>query len=174
MPLGINDLDRVIEEMTSRICIENQQGTLEEFLAKVGMQHLLTSGDSYGIENDPFGRIIILGEPSVKEDILRGVAKDMGFSKARFTFLDYKETKGQDCRDWQYNPSISAIMCGPVPHKTTGMGDSSSLLEALRSQPGYAPVEELRDVAGDLKITKTAFRDGLVKLIGREVAKQDC
>ena len=54
MPLGINDLDRVIEEMTSRICIENQQGTLEEFRAKVGLQHLLTSGDSSGIENDPW------------------------------------------------------------------------------------------------------------------------
>ena len=88
MPLGINELDRVIEEVTSRICIENQQGTLEEFLAKIGMQHLLTSGDSYGIENDPLGRIIVIGEPSVKEDKLRGVAKEMGFSKDRFIFLD--------------------------------------------------------------------------------------
>ena len=96
MPLGINELDRVIEEVTSRICIENQQGTLEEFLAKIGMQHLLTSGDSYGIENDPLGRIIVIGEPSVKEDRLRGVAKEMGFSKDRFVFLDYKETKSQD------------------------------------------------------------------------------
>lgn len=174
MPLGINELDRVIDEMTSRICIENQQGTLGEFLAKVGMQHLLTSGDSYGIENDPLGRIVVIGESSVKEEILRGVAKEMGFSKARFAFLDYKETKGQDCRDWQYNTSIAAIMCGPVPHKTTGMGDSSSLLEALRRQSGYPPVEELRDMSGDLKITKASFRDGLVKLIGREVVVQDC
>lgn len=174
MPLGINELDKVIEEMTSRICIENQQGTLGEFLAKVGMQHLLTSGDSYGIENDPSGRIIVLGEPCVKKDILRGVAKDIGFSKNRFVFLDYKETKEQNCRDWQYNTSIAAILCGPVPHKTTGMGDSSSLLEALRSQPGYPPVEELRVMAGDLKITKTAFRNGLVRLIGRQVITQDC
>ena len=174
MPLGINELDRVIEAMTSRICIENQQGTLEEFLAKVGMQHLLTSGDPYGIENDSLGCIIVIGESSVKEDILRGVGKDMGISKSRFAFLDYKETKGQDCRDWQYNPSIAAIMCGPVPHKTTGMGDSSSLMEALRSQPGYPPIEELRDMAGDLKITKASFRDGLAKLIGREVITQDC
>lgn len=174
MPLGINELDKVIEEMTSRICIENQQGTLGEFLTKVGMQHLLTSGDSYGIENDSHGQIVVIGESSVREDILRGVAKDLGFSKDRFVFLDYKETKSQDCRDWQYNTSIAAIMCGPVPHKTTGMGDSSSLLEALRSQPGYPPVEELRDMTGDLKITKTAFRDGLVRLIGRQVITQDC
>lgn len=50
-----------------------------------------------------------------------------------------------------------------MPHKIKGMGNYSSGLEMLRSEPGYPPVFEC--IAGDkLKITTTSLWHALREL----------
>lgn len=70
----------------------------------------------------------------------------------------------------RYSNRISGIIAGSMPHKIKGMGDYSSGLEMLRSEPGYPPVFECR--AGDkLKITTTSLWRALLELDKELAAK---
>jgi hypothetical protein len=60
-------------------------------------------------------------------------------------------------------------MCGAVPHSAAGMGDSASLYNTLRTEPGYPPVEPLQESTGKLRVTVNSFRKGLLNLINKEI-----
>lgn len=47
-----------------------------------------------------------------------------------------------------------------MPHKVSGLGEYSSLIEKMK-QPGYPFMEEARTDSGELKHTKSTFRKAL-------------
>jgi len=173
--LPIEDLEGIVGQVQNRIYLANQCDELETLLQGWGLGDLLSATDSYEAENDPSGKIYVLGDTRVEVNVLRGVAADMGIAKARLVFLGFEKTQVTDCRKWQYNPDIAAIICGPLPHKCTGMGDYSGLIEALKNEPGYPPVFEVQQNAqgGELKITKNGFREVLVTALENGVVTTD-
>lgn len=47
----------------------------------------------------------------------------------------------------------------------TGLGDHTSCIQRFRTEEGFPPFVEIRTAAGELKITKTAFREALNQLL---------
>lgn len=59
----------------------------------------------------------------------------------------------------QYNPNYRLVIVGPMPHSTTGKGESRSTISELENGNGYPKV--IRLGSNELKITKTNFKQAL-------------
>ncbi len=165
MALEYTELLPILDEVQSKILFANQEGTLPELLSKRGLSHLLSPTDDYGVQNNPRGELIVIGDSLTDLNILRTIASQKGISKNRLKFVGYDEVKSVDCSKWKYSYSVAAILCGPLPHKAKGMGDSSSLIQSLKDAPGPTPVRDLRESSGELKISKTSFSKMLDELL---------
>ncbi len=171
--LGIEELleleeamrDELSDRLTEILTRLNRSDQLEEFLALLGMEHLLTPDPGYQVYKT--GKIIVIGESKVNANDLLSVAKQMGLDKSRFEFyLEYEDAKKFEFRKMQWQPSYSAIMVGPMPHSGKAKGDFSSIISAIESTEGYPPVYRMGQ--DTLKITKSGFRDILEDLIRRK------
>lgn len=172
MPLDVEELEHVLDEVRQLICVANRDGTLEDVLNKLGLQYLVKGDDCYRTEETSLVRIIVLGESSVEIRHLQGIAKACGVSKERIVFYDYDEAQRYDLGNWKYNSSIAAILCGPLPHKGTGMGDASSIIVALEGEAGYPPTFRM-GISQGLKLTKTSFSNTLNDLISKKIILPD-
>ena len=104
-------------------------------------------------------KILVIGQPVVSTDKLLGIVKVYGYEKGDFIFWDdYDKIKSYAER--MAGGSFTGIIAGPMPHKVSGLGDYSSLIEKMK-QPGYPYMEEARSESGELKITKNSFRKAL-------------
>ena len=104
-------------------------------------------------------KILVIGQPVVSTDKLLGIVKAYGYEKGDFVFWnDYDKIKSYAER--MAGGSFSGIIAGPMPHKVSGLGDYSSLIEKMK-QPGYPYMKETRSESGELKITKNSFRKAL-------------
>lgn len=165
MSLEYEALEPILDEVRSKIFLANQDGTLPDLLAALGLSHLLSPTDDYGVQNNPRGDLVILGGLAAGPEQLRMVAGKKGISKNRLLFKGYDEVKSVDCTKWKTSYSVAVILCGPLPHKGKGMGDSSSLIQSLKDDPGPTPVRDIRESTGELKISKTSFNKTLDELL---------
>lgn len=172
MPLDVEELERVFDAVRQRLCVANQDGTLGMLLKHMGLEHVLNGDDIYRTDEARRGDIIVLGDPRVEVRHLQGVAKDIGIAKERIRFLDFDEAQKCDISIWQYSQTIAAILCGPLPHKGTGMGDVSSMVVALETGEGFPPVKRLQCSTG-LKLTKSSFRTALCELLADGIILPD-
>ena len=141
----------------------NRFGQLENLLDLLGMRHLLQKESGYEVYKS--GKIIVIGQSEVKQDVLLAVAKKQGIDKSRIElYLDYEDAKTFNFKKMQWQPSYSLVIVGPMPHSALGKGDYSSVIAAMEQEDGYPPVIRLGN--GTLKITKSGFRDKLKELIG--------
>jgi len=75
----------------------------------------------------------------------------------------------------KFSRRYSGILIGPIAHKIVGLGDYNGLIQKLRQEEGYPIFEELKEKEGELKITKTSFKNSLQKILdrlGRQIANQ--
>ena len=162
--LGIEELEELMGEITTLICNANRAGNLDSLLESMGLANLLKA-DKPEFESYKDGKIVVIGQTEVKKDVLKSIAKSIGIDKNRLEFcLDYQETKSYNYRKLQYSPDYRVVLFGPVPHKTEGTGESSSIIVELEKNEAYPRVERLM-AGGKLKITKTSFRQALEELI---------
>lgn len=117
------------------------------------------------------GEIKVLGAVNVMA--LKQTAANMGFDIKRFDFIPYDRVKNYDWSKLKNSASVAAIMCGPVPHSGAGMGDSSSLYNTIRKEPGYPPVEPLQESTGKLCVTISSFRTGLRNLMEKKIVARN-
>lgn len=110
-------------------------------------------------------RIIVVGESRAAEVHLLGICKAMGLEKDQVDFrLSYKAFDSLDIGTLQYNDSVAGILIGPVPHKVPGQDDP---VQALMRGEGYPPTIRVESSSGELKITKSSFREALETLLTR-------
>ena len=178
MVVSPEKLKEILGYVEERLAQANDDGTLHEALVPLGLQGLIDPDDDFDLgECDAaFGDILVLGRCEVPRHVLQAIAENLGYDKRRFNFVDYDELQRYDCSTLRNSMRYAAVMCGPVPHKAKGMGDTSSILEELRHpERGYPPLAELRESAGqgDLRISKTSFRDGLADLEARRAIRRN-
>ena len=115
----------------------------------------------------PNRKILVIGGSEVKENVLRGIAKnDFLFEKRDLDYiLDYDKIKSQTDRIKPYSSAYSGIIVGPCPHKTGGIGDYTSFVSKLANEEGYPFTIEARDAGGSLKISKESFRKALERMV---------
>lgn len=164
MPLGYDELRPILDEVQSKVFLANQDGTLPELMSSLGLSHLLSPTDDYGVQNNPRGEIIVLGALHAPIKELQMVANKKGISKNRLRFVEYEEVKTVDCTKWKYSYSVAAMLYGELPHKGKGMGDSSSLRQSLKDNPGPTPFRPVGPEE-DPVITKTSFNKALDELL---------
>ena len=162
-------LEEILAHVYERVSQANEDGTLHQVLGLLGLQGLVDIEDDFdvGACDAGYGDILVLGNSSVKKEVLQAIALDMGYDRARFHFVAYDEVTNFDFSNIRNSSSYAAVMCGPVPHKAGEMGDTSSILEELRhAENGFPPLAEMRESggAGELKISKTTFRAALADL----------
>ena len=159
------EFEELIDEVTHRFSMANIDGTLMTLLEKLGWETLLLPDAEplYTFEN---GKILVIGEQTVSEDKLQLTAKKLGLNIDRFEFvLDYYKAQNYDYEKLVNNSNYRVVLVGAVPHKTTGTGQSRSLLSELQSHPDkYPRTIALREDNGTLKITKTSFKRALQQL----------
>jgi len=89
----------------------------------------------------------------------------MGLEKNQVEIhLSYKAFDSLDISTLQYNDSVAGVLIGPVPHKVPGQDDP---VEALLRGEGYPPTIRVETSSGELKITKSSFREALETLLVR-------
>ena len=155
--------DKLLQILT----ITNGNGKLDELLELLGLSDLLGTDNQYTTYKT--GKIVVIGESQIKENVLESIGKNFGFDKNRFEFwLDYDALKTPKYRDklknMQYSPKYAVILFGPVPHSGHGKGNSRSIITEIEHTPGYPTVRKLES-NGQLKITKSNFKETLQTLI---------
>lgn len=161
--LDIDEIEELLDEIRIRVLQANRAGTLEPLLANWGMSELLKPTDTFESFKD--GKIVVIGGSDVREEVLAGIAVDMGIDKKRLEFcLNYEKAQKYDYRKLQYAPQYRVVLFGAVPHSSTGKGDSSSVISELKKKEGYPRVELLCSNES-LKITKSNFREKIQQLI---------
>lgn len=160
--LDTERLEEIIDAVTEKIYLANRTGELDQLLNDWGFGDLIqnecSSNDYYDTHKD--GKIVVLGSSQVKEHDLLGIIKSLGLDKDRFEFcLDYKAIETFQFSKMQYNPNYRLVIVGPMPHSTTGKGESRSTISELENGNGYPKV--IRLGSNELKITKTNFKQAL-------------
>lgn len=108
-------------------------------------------------------RILVVGQSQVSESHLLGICKTMGLKKNQVDFrLAYDAFDSLDIKSLQYNNTVAGILVGPLPHKVRGQDNP---IEALIDGDGYPPTVRVESRAGELKITKSSFKEGLENLL---------
>lgn len=155
------------DKLTQILSRTNRTGKLDELLELLGLSYLLGNDNQF----KPYktGKIVVIGESQIKENVLESIGKKYGFDKNRFEFwLDYDALKTPKYRDklknMQYSPKYAVILFGPVPHSAHEKGVSRSIITEIEHKPGYPTVRKMES-NGQLKITKSNFREMLQKLI---------
>lgn len=160
--LELNLRSELETKLTGIVSSLNRSGRLEEFLEMIGLRELLSPSKQFMAYKT--GKIVVLGESEVKQDILEIVGKKLGIDKRRFDFyLGYEEAAKFDSRIIQWNPNYSLILVGPLPHSGVSKGDYSSIIAAMENEDGYPPLVRLG--ANSLKITKSSFQAALIEAI---------
>lgn len=162
--LDITELEELLEEIQKRVIEANRRGTLDSLLEDLGMSDLIKPS-APRFESYKDGKIVVIGQTEVKEEVLKAIAGKAGIDKNRLECcLDYEEAKSYNYRKLQYRPIYRVVFFGPVPHKTEGTADSSSVIAEMENSEGYPKV--IRLMAGDqMKITKSNFRQAIEQLL---------
>lgn len=154
-----HDLQDVFEDggLTEILCNLNRKDKIKEFLELINCENLL-GGEHYSSYRNKYGKILVLGEADVKENVLYGIAKSLNIDPERLELkLGYDFAKRFNISNLQYSDKYSVILVGPMPHKTVSSNGFSSAIAAMEQGEGYPTVIRLGQNS-ELKITKSGFR----------------
>ena len=172
-------LEEIIDAVTAKISVANRMGELESLLESWGLQELIdpvpeTSASFYDTRKD--GKIVVIGESQVKERDLLGIVKNLKLDKDRFEFcLDYDAIEIYNFKKLQWDINYRLVIVGPMPHSTTGKGNSrSTISEMEKPDNGYPKV--IRLGSNRLKfqnpISKNCWRSSWRKTIFKGIRKR--
>lgn len=150
---------KVVEEVTLANRISQEE--LNKVLDKYGLG---TKKQSYQYCNVRASKIIVFGRTEIKQNILDAIAKDLGIQPERIDYISYDDTTNYDIGNLEYSNKYSDILVGPVPHKAKNMGDYSSMIESIESNVEcFPPLIRVTDETGTLRISKTSFKNALLR-----------
>ena len=162
MSLEYNELEPIIEKICEKIrteiCNANRLDMLDMVLEKYGEESILL----------PYGRqrkgdkVLVLGDLSIKKEDIANLLRRFKLDEKSFEFIDYDEITNFNFSKLIGNCRYADIFVGPVPHKASGIGNHSSVINYLKSTNEIpAKISVLKDNNDDLKITKKTFRKAL-------------
>lgn len=154
-------LDEVYQKLIREITEAYYNGNIGKVLKKYELEDKKEKETMYFAQGD---RILVIGQTSISKDILNGVAKTLGFQKNQLDYeLDYEKLTNYNFGNLRYTSQYTDILVGPVPHKTKGIENYKSFLSLVESNPDEFPKITRLETNNELKITKTTFKNGLMK-----------
>ena len=151
--LDIEELQEVIDKFTQMVTLANRTGNISEILEKFNIDC-----EQYAYCEYRIAKILVIGYSEVNIVDLKRVIRKYHLNEDQFEFvIDEESIKGYPMNSLKNNYKYSDIFIGPIPHKTTGMGDCSSIIAEIKHhQDEYPKLTELRD-ANVLNISKSSF-----------------
>ncbi len=157
----ITDLrTKIIRKINAEIALAIKNDTVDELLEK------------YGVELDEViyqsgvtrrSKILVLGQLSGKIRDYQMAAKKLGVKEDNLEFIDYTGAKHLNAERLRYSSEYSDIICGPIPHKVEGMGDTSSFIAEMEKNPSEYP-KLIKAIANDsLKFSVSGFKEYILK-----------
>ena len=153
-------LEKIRQKLTKEVTDAYYNGNLNELLKKYGLEDEV----EHFYYDTNHSKIIVIGDSRIDKNEMEIVAKKNGIDPCRIEFvLEYDKFSNYNFEKFKHNMSYSDILLGPIPHKVKGLDKSSSFLAMVRKNPDVFPkVIDIRN-SNELKITKTAFLNGLLK-----------
>lgn len=154
---------RIFAKITKELEMANKNNEMDLVFEKYGI--ILEDEERLPINTRTY-RILVIGELAGNKKDYQLSAKKIGINPENIEFLDYEEAKKLDARKLEFSNEYSDIIYGPTPHKTTGMGDTSSLLALIESKPLNYPRlirSKSNSLEGRLKISVSGFREYLTR-----------
>ena len=90
-------------------------------------------------------------------------AKKLGVREDNLEFVDYDGAKHLSAERLRYSCEYSDIICGPIPHKVEGMGDTSSLIAEMEKNPSEYPKLIKASANESLKFSISGFKENILK-----------
>ena len=148
----------------------NREDRLPELLADLGMEDLAEANGCLR-KTERAGKILVMGDSTVKVDKLRSLARKKGFDLDRFEFqLDYDRLKHYDFGKLRGAMGYAAVLAGPMAHKTLGTERASSYIAQAEQHPDEYPILIKMGTANELKITNNSFKKALDRLLELDMA----
>lgn len=162
----------LIQNAEEILCDMNRQGTIDSFLKITGLDYLLEKEEGNAYIPDKSGKIVMIGDSKISNQVIWGIFKGMGISPDRVILhTDYHKVQKLNYHDMQYNDNYALILFGPVGHSARDKGEYNSIISALEQEDGYPPV--LRLGTTKLKILKTGLKHALKTAITEGYIEQD-
>lgn len=165
MEYSISELTKIKELILNKIereiDVAYRSNEIQSLLKKYDI-HLNKDEEEPVLVDTKSMKILVLGRLIANKDELYKTAKSNGIDKEHIEFIDTYENKGFNVGRLKDSYKYSDIICGPNPHKQVGMEDYNSFLSAVEKNPNRYPKVIKAIVNGELKITKTRFRDALL------------
>lgn len=171
------DIAQYLNGNLRKILIEkNRTGILGEFLRMIKFPIILRERDEeylYAYQYPINAKVIVFGTDGLKRKDLIGIITSLKLDKNKFEFVEYSEATNKNFDVLRESSKYSAVLLGPTPHSVVGKGDFSSIIARIEKEKEFYPYFiRLADKTGNLKISKTCFREALQKLIDSKVLIQ--
>lgn len=148
----------------------NREDRLPELLTDLGMEDLAEANGCLR-KTERAGKILVMGDSTVKVDKLRSIARKKGFDLDRFEFqLDYDRLKHYDFGKLRGAMGYAAVLAGPMAHKTLGTERASGYIAQAEQHPDEYPLLIKMGTANELKITNNSFKKALDRLLELDMA----
>lgn len=148
----------------------NREDRLPELLTDLGMEDLAEANGCLR-KTERAGKIVVMGDSTVKVDKLRSIVRKKGFDLDRFEFqLDYDRLKHYDFGKLRGSMGYAAVLAGPMAHKTLGTERASSYIAQAEQHPDEYPILIKMGTANELKITNNSFKKALDRLLELDMA----
>ena len=148
----------------------NREDRLPELLTDLGMEDLAEANGCLR-KTERAGKILVMGDSTVKVNKLRSTARKKGFDLDRFEFqLDYDRLKHYDFGKLRGATGYAAVLAGPMAHKTLGTERASSYIAQAEQHPDEYPLLIKMGTANELKITNNSFKKALDRLLELDTA----
>ena len=151
---------KLMRKISAELDLAVKNDDVEDFLDKYCVE----------IEEIPYysgvtrrSKILVLGQLSGKLKDYLMTAKKLGVDPRNLEFISYSEAKHLNAERLRYSSEYSDIICGQIPHKVEGMGDTSSLLAKIEKNPSEYPKLIKAEASQKLKFSLTGFKNDILK-----------
>lgn len=158
-----------ITRITNSLLMEQDDEQFCMLLEKYGLADLIPTSAPYLFDTQKNGKILLLGDSSVRPKEFEGILKEFNISKDRLKYVQYSEITNFKFKELEYNSNYRLILVGPVPHKARDIEGENSLTELIFKNKSIAKAVGL----DNFKITKTSFKSAIKKEVDSGYLLQD-
>lgn len=154
-------LEKIKDKITEELTLANRGGKeeFEKVLKKYGFSD--TKEDSNPYIDLRTARILILGNLNIKKKDINGLCKSLDIDPDRLDYISYDEATNYSFENLRYSTKYSDVIVGGVPHKGKDIGEYSSIITFLESNPSELPNVIRCSDSNGLDINKTQLRKSL-------------
>ena len=148
-----------------------QDGTISDILKELNnneaidaIEYAFAANSVDVAEERKNGTILVIGGTACREDDIRGIIRRSGIKNPFELVLDYERAKTYPYEKLRNSSKYIVVMVGPMPHKTTAVGNYSSVIAKMEQDEEFPTVIRIGD-GGNLRITKTSFKRAIAATI---------